>query len=57
MASLTAIDILILPDDTMLEHAKAWNARLLKSVPNGFALDAQHTPHITLLQRTCTRTT
>lgn len=51
MTDLTAIDILILPDDTMLERAKAWNARLLQSVPAGFALDAQHTPHITLLQR------
>jgi hypothetical protein len=51
LADLTAVDILILPDDTMLEHAKAWNARLLKSVPSGFALDENHTPHITLLQR------
>lgn len=51
MTDLTAIDILILPDDTMIEHAKAWNARLLKSLPSGFALDTQHTPHITLLQR------
>lgn len=49
--SLTAIDILILPDDTMLKHAKAWNARLLEGFPSGFALDDKHTPHITLLQR------
>lgn len=51
MASLTAVDILIIPDDTMLTHAKSWNTRLLESVPTGFALDEQHTPHITLLQR------
>ena len=51
MTSLTAIDMLILPDDTMLQHAKAWNARLLKAAPDGFALDSHHTPHITLLQR------
>ena len=51
MTDLTAVDILILPDDTMLGHAKEWNARLLESVPTGFALDSQHTPHITLLQR------
>ena len=51
MTSLTAIDILILPDDTMIEHARKWNARLLESVPQGFALDQDHTPHITLLQR------
>lgn len=51
MTELTAIDVLILPDDTMLEQAKAWNARLLESVPSGFTLDAKHTPHITVLQR------
>lgn len=48
---LTAIDILILPDQTMLDHAKAWNRRLLASYPKGFRLDENHTPHITLLQR------
>lgn len=51
MTDLTAVDILILPDDAMLEQAKAWNAHLLKSVPSGFVLDSKHTPHITLLQR------
>ena len=35
----------------MIEHAQAANARLLKVFPNGFALDATHHPHITLLQR------
>jgi hypothetical protein len=34
----------------MLKHAAANNARLLKIYPNGFALDAAHTPHITMLQ-------
>ena len=48
--SVTAIDILLKPDATMLEHCKANNARLLKEYPKGFALDATHTPHITLLQ-------
>ena len=48
--SITAIDILLEPDATMLEHATANNARLLKIYPNGFALDAAHRPHITLLQ-------
>ena len=51
MTNLTAIDILILPDDTMLEQAKAWNSRLLKGAPSGFVLDAKHTPHTSLLQR------
>ena len=48
---VTAIDILLEPDATMLKHAEAANARLLKVYPKGFALDALHTPHITLLQR------
>jgi hypothetical protein len=48
--SVTAIDILLEPDTTMLKHAEANNERLLKVYPKGFALDAEHTPHITLLQ-------
>jgi 2'-5' RNA ligase len=48
---VTAIDILLEPDAAMLKHAEAANARLLKVYPKGFALDALHTPHITLLQR------
>ena len=47
---ITAIDILLEPDATMLQHAAADNARLLKVYPQGFALDATHTPHITMLQ-------
>jgi haloacid dehalogenase-like hydrolase len=50
-AAVTAIDILLEPDATMLQHAEANNARLLKVHPNGFALDATHRPHITLIQR------
>jgi phosphoserine phosphatase len=49
--AVTAIDILLEPDATMLTHAKAVNARLLKVYPKGFALDAAHRPHITLIQR------
>ena len=48
---LTAIDILLEPDATMLRHAEANNARLLKVYPKGFALDAAHRPHITMIQR------
>ncbi|HXJ37293.1 MAG TPA: hypothetical protein VMS22_24970 [Candidatus Eisenbacteria bacterium] len=47
---VTAIDILLEPDATMLRHAAANNARLLEVYPKGFALDATHTPHITMLQ-------
>ena len=35
----------------MLEHAGANNARLLQVFPKGFALDATHRPHVTVLQR------
>jgi hypothetical protein len=49
-SSVTAIDILLEPDATMLQHAEANNARLLKVFPKSFALDATHTPHITMLQ-------
>jgi phosphoserine phosphatase len=49
-APVTAIDILLEPDGTMLKHAEANNARLLKVYPKGFALDASHRPHITMLQ-------
>ena len=48
---VTAIDILLEPDATMLRHAEAVNARLLNVFPKGFALDATHRPHITLVQR------
>ncbi len=48
--SVTAIDILLEPDATMLRHCQANNARLLKVYPKGFALDAAHRPHITMIQ-------
>ena len=48
---VTAIDILLEPDATMLQHAEANNARLLAVFPKGFALDATHRPHITMIQR------
>ena len=48
---VTAIDVLLEPDATMLRHAEANNARLLKVYPKGFALDATHRPHITMIQR------
>lgn len=48
---LTAVDIALEPDATMLQHAKDANARLLKSFPKGFALDETHHPHVTMLQQ------
>jgi hypothetical protein len=47
---VTAIDIALEPDATMVQHAKAANARLLRDFPKGFALDATHHPHVTMLQ-------
>jgi hypothetical protein len=51
MSDLTAIDILVNPDENTVERARAVNARLRQSVPSGFELDATHLPHITILQR------
>ena len=48
---VTAIDILLEPDATMLDHAAANNARLLGVFPKGFALDAMHRPHVSMIQR------
>lgn len=48
---VTAIDILLEPDSTMLRRAQTINARLLAVYPEGFALDETHRPHITLIQR------
>ena len=49
--SVTAIDILLDPDATMVKHAVAANERLLKEFPKGFALGTTHHPHISCLQR------
>jgi len=48
---VTAIDIALEPDATMVQHALAANARLLKAFPKGFALDETHHPHISMLQQ------
>jgi hypothetical protein len=50
-SAVTAIDVALEPDSTMVEHATAANARLLKSFPKGFSLDATHHPHISMLQQ------
>jgi hypothetical protein len=50
-SGVTAIDILLEPDATMVQHAEAANAQLLKSFPKGFTLGGVHAPHITMLQR------
>jgi len=48
---LTAINILLDPDATTVAKARTTNAKLRENYPDGFALDANHTPHITLLQQ------
>ena len=48
-SGITAIDILLEPDAVMLKKAKASNTRLRGVYPEGFAFDATHTPHITML--------
>lgn len=50
-SSVTAIDIALEPDATMLQHASALNARLRAVFPKGYSLDATHRPHVTMLQR------
>ncbi|MFE9842418.1 restriction endonuclease fold toxin-2 domain-containing protein [Streptomyces goshikiensis] len=53
MNALTAVDVLLTPDESMVTLAERFNARMLTSVPapTGFALDEHHRPHITTLQR------
>lgn len=51
MSELTAVDILIEPDDASIERAREVNRRMPLSVPAGITLDDTHLPHITMLQR------
>lgn len=48
---VTAIDIALEPDATMVDRAHVANARLLKAFPKGFALDETHHAHVTMLQQ------
>ena len=48
---VTAIDIALEPDATMIQRAEAANARLRTVFPEGYPLDATHRPHVTMLQR------
>jgi hypothetical protein len=41
---VTAIDILLDPDATMMSHAKAANAQLLQHFPKGFTSGGVHAP-------------
>jgi hypothetical protein len=52
VAQNIGIDILLNPDQTMLDSAKAYNELMRKnySGPGSFSLDATHTPHVSVLQ-------
>src|ERR1700751_3312805 len=47
----TAIDILLDPDATMIQHATAANGKLRENYPKGYTLGGAHAPHVSLLQR------
>ena len=46
---ITAVDIVLEPDATMIQNAQAANAGLLKNFPKGYALDEEHAPHISVI--------
>jgi hypothetical protein len=46
---ITAIDIVLEPDATMIQHAQAANAGLLKNFPRGYPLGDEHAPHISVI--------
>jgi hypothetical protein len=46
---ITAVDIVLEPDATMIGHAQAANAGLLKNFPKGYALGDEHAPHISVI--------
>ena len=51
MNEVTAINVLIEPDAVTRARARDLNAQLRHTMPEGFAFDASHAPHITVLQR------
>jgi len=51
-SAVSAIDILLDPDQTMMDSAKLYNSMMRQnySGPGSYSLDELHTPHITVLQ-------
>jgi hypothetical protein len=51
-SNISAIDILMDPDRTMLDSAKVYNGKMQQnySGPGSYSLDELHKPHITVLQ-------
>jgi 2'-5' RNA ligase superfamily len=50
-SSIVAINVLLLPDAHMTEHARDLNRQLRSNDPSGFALDDTHVPHISLVHQ------
>lgn len=48
---VVAIDIALEPDQGVEDRALATNAELKRNYPKGYALDATHRAHVTILQR------
>jgi hypothetical protein len=48
-SAITAIDIVLEPDATMIQRAQAANAGLLKNFPKGFPLGDEHAPHMSVM--------
>jgi hypothetical protein len=46
---ITAVDIVLEPDATMIQHAQAANAGLLTNFPKGYALGDEHAPHVSVI--------
>jgi hypothetical protein len=46
---VTAVDIVLEPDATMIQHAQVANAGLLKNFPQGFPLGDEHAPHMSVM--------
>ena len=49
---VTAMDIVLEPDATMIERAQTANAALRKNFPKGYSLDEEDRPHISVMGRT-----
>jgi hypothetical protein len=47
--AVTALDIVLEPDATMIQRAQAANAGLRKNFTKGYSLDEEHRPHISVM--------
>jgi hypothetical protein len=47
--SITAVDIVLEPDATMIQNVQAANAGLLKNFPKGYTLGDEHAPHMSVI--------